>query len=325
NNKFLRKRYQKYSEEPIFFKVLTDEELLRINEVINKTYQKRRHFKDSIYIRMVKYRKVFRLHKEGLSLYEISKEIGVSFSTIYFWFKGHHPLSQYIVPDLNWYFGYIIGAAIGDGAVSRSTIIFSWLKDKDFADAIADSAKNIGLNAWVWKKRGYQVAMSNTILADIVLIGKRHATTLLPLLLSDKDVSIGVLSGWFDAEGRSGLSQKSPYDAPRASSTNIEIINLMKALLDNLRIHSTIIKEKSREFISPSTKKRYKPKSEYVYSLRIRRCCVVRFKHIIGFRIKRKQEELVKLTNTKFKHICPIQPSTPPSFLIKLNNEKQNQ
>ncbi|MCS7135385.1 MAG: hypothetical protein NZ893_03035 [Candidatus Aenigmarchaeota archaeon] len=300
-------------EEPTLFRILTDEALLNMGEefqLICQKYSKlQRRLKKSkhpIYTQMVYYRKTLRLYEEGVEPYNISKFLGIRFSTILSWIKGHHPLSSYIVSEFNYHFGYTLGAAIGDGAVSYPNIIFSWLKDEDFVDAIADSVKSMGLKTWVWKKRNHQVAFCNAIFAQLVLLGKHSAQTLLPLLSSSKEVAIGVVSGFFDAEGRSGWGKKYLYDAPRASNTKIEIIHLIKGLLDYLGIHSTILKSKNKEFISPKTNKKYRPKSEYIYSVRIKRCCVKRFYKLIGFRIKRKQEELSKLVQTRFRYICPI-------------------
>ena len=80
----------------------------------------------------------------------------------------------------------------------------------------------------------------------------------------------------------------------------------MARLLEYLNIHHTIGEELTKdEFISLSAGKRYRPKSDKIYYLRISRCCVIRFSKLIGFRIKRKMVTLMTLIReSRFKEIC---------------------
>ncbi len=72
---------------------------------------------------------------------------------------------------------------------------FQHLKDKDFADAVAQYLPSkVRLN----KSHGYDVIISNTILADLVVAGKSETTTIDPLLRLDR---FAALRGFFDAEG----------------------------------------------------------------------------------------------------------------------------
>jgi hypothetical protein len=251
---------------------------------------------------------VIRLSNEGLQYSEIGKILGIRKSTVYFWLQGHLPWASYKLPLINFGFGYIIGSGIGDGTVINDgrILMYSWLKDEDFADAIVQYAKELGISVHKWYKRGWQVAITNVPISELVWIGKKHPYHLLPMISSDVNVTKGVLTGWFDSDGTPGcIPEKYRYDSPHADCINREIIEVMGILLDMLEIHYTINQQKTREFVSPQTGKKYRPKSEKIYRLRIRRCCVIKFSKEVGFKIRRKRYLLERLIKgAKFKDIC---------------------
>ena len=291
--------------------LVSDDDLLEIAKLVElnfRRYQNKNRCRRSLYHQIALYRKTIRLSNEGLQYFEIGRILGIRSSTVYSWLWGHSPWTIYKLPLTNFGFGYIIGSGIGDGTVidDGRILIYSWLKDEDFADIIVQYTKQLNINAHKWYKRGWQVAIANVPIAELVWIGKKYPFHLLPIISSEVSVIKGVLNGWFDADGSPGsFSLKCKYDAPHADSLNREIVEVMGVLLDLLGIHYTINRQKTKEFISPQTGKKYKPKSEEIYRLRIRRCCTVKFSREVGFKIRRKKYALDKLIdNTKFKNIC---------------------
>ena len=299
-------------QEPQLFVDLNDEELLRVANVIERLcpkYRKRR-LRRSIFRQIVLYRKTLRLSAEGLNYSEIARELGLRRSTPYFWLHGKStPFTVFNIPEPNFDFGYLLGSGIGDGFVDSDSrqVLYSWLKDEDFANAIVESAKRLKIYGHKWFRRSWQVVVANVVISELVKVGKKDPLTLLPILRINKEVARGALAG-FDAEGSPGSFNANgyKYDSPRGRCCKKEVIELMARLLEYLNIHHTIGEELTRdEFISPSTGKRYKPKFNKIYYLRISRCCVKRFSKLIGFRIRRKMDALMTLIReSRFKEIC---------------------
>jgi len=77
-------------------------------------------------------------------------------------------------------------------------------------------------------------------------------------------IAKGALTGWFDAEGTCGSFNPNgyKYDAPRATPTNKDVVKLMAQLLDIFKIHYTVGSQQNKEFISPKTRKKHKPRSD---------------------------------------------------------------
>ena len=300
-------------QEPQLFANLTDEELLRIADVIERFCPKYRgrRLRRSIFRQTVLYRKALRLSAEGLSYCEVAKELGLQNSTPYFWLSGKStPFTSFNIPEPNFDFGYLIGSGIGDGSADSNgrQVQYSWLKDEDFATTIVESAKKLNIYGHKWFRRNWQAVVANVLISELFKVGKEDPLSLLPILRINKEVARGALAGWFDAEGSPGSFNANgyKYDSPRGRCCKKEVIELMGKLLDYLDIHYTTGEEMTKEeFISPRGGKRYKPKSEKIYYLRISRCCVIRFNKLIGFRIKRKMKALMTLIReSKFKEVC---------------------
>jgi len=283
-------------------------EIANLVESRFKRYQRQRcHY--SLYRQIALYREAIRLANEGLQYYEVAKILGVRKSTIYFWLnRGHKPWTSFKLPPINFELGYVIGSGIGDGSIADDgrMLVYSWLKDEDFADTIVRCVEELGIYAHKWYKRNWQVMITNTTIAELVWIGKKHPRYLIPIMSSDINAIKGVLTGWFDSDGTSGTtSEKYRYDAPHAFSISREVVKTMGILLDILGIHYTIGYQRLKEFISPQTGKEYKPKSEKIYQLRIKRCCTIRFSKEIGFKITRKRYALERLIErSTFKDAC---------------------
>lgn len=301
------------NDEPELFRDLKDDDLLEIaniieNNITSKYHTRRLH--RSIYRQTVLYRKFIRLLNEGLEYFEIAHLLNLRNSTTYFWLKkGVSPFTSYKIPPPTYDLGYVIGSGIGDGFIDSKGRItqYSWLKDEDFADAIVKSLKRLGVPVWKWKKRGWQVAFQNVVITELIKIGKKYPLKLLPILTLNIEIIKGALTGWFDAEGSAGSFNLNgyKYDAPDGSSTNEDIIKLMACLLDILDIHYTTGCFENKEFVSPRNGKKYRPKSNKTYIIRIQRCCIIKFNNLIGFRIIRKKEQLIKLIeNSNFKKVC---------------------
>jgi len=136
------------NQEPQLFANLTDEELLRIANVIERVCRKYRgrRLRRSIFRQTVLYRKTLRLSAEGLNYSEVARELGLRKSTPYFWLHGKStPFTVFNIPEANFDFGYLLGSGIGDGFVDGDgrQLLYSWLKDEDFANAIVESAKKL--------------------------------------------------------------------------------------------------------------------------------------------------------------------------------------
>jgi hypothetical protein len=289
--------------------LVSDDDLLEIGRLIESKFPRGRYH-HSLYHQLVFYKKAIRLYNEGLTWYEVSKELGIRESATYHWLVlGRKPWSTYKIPPATFDFGYLLGSGIGDGTMSANgkKLLYKWIKDEDFADKIVESARNLNVYAYKWyRERGWFVIISNVVISELVWIGKTNPYLLLPII-SNMKVGRGVLSGWFDAEGSPAISGLSEYKycVPCAASTNKELIEVMGKLLDMLNIHYTINKQETKEIRDPRTRKVYKPKSEKLYRLRIRRCCVIKFNEVISFRISRKKAVLEKIIQQSgFKNVC---------------------
>ena len=185
-------------------------EVARLVESRFKRYQRqRRHY--SLYRQIALYRKAVRLSNEGLQCYEIARMLGVRKSTVYFWLNhGHKPWTSFKLSPINFELGYVIGSGIGDGSITDDgrMLVYSWLKDEDFADTIVQCAKELGIYAHKWYKRNWQVMITNTTIAELVWISKKHPRYLIPIILSNINAVKGVLTGWFDSDGTPGTNSE---------------------------------------------------------------------------------------------------------------------
>lgn len=196
-------------QEPQLFADPTDEDLLRIANVIERVCPKYRgrRSRRSIFRQMVLYRKVLRLSAEGLNYSEIARELGLRKSTPYFWLRGKStPFTAFNIPEPNFDFGYLLGSGIGDGFTDSDGRLaqYCWLKDEDFASAIVESTKKLKIYGHKWFRRNWQAVVANVIISELVKVGKEDPLSLLPILRINTEIARGALMGWFDAEGFSG-------------------------------------------------------------------------------------------------------------------------
>jgi len=65
------------------------------------------------------YQEGMRLLQSGYSPYEIGETLGIYWSTVYAWRRGHKPWSAKWEPKPSPELAYVLGALLGDGTVRR--------------------------------------------------------------------------------------------------------------------------------------------------------------------------------------------------------------
>jgi len=138
------------------------------------------------------------------------------------------------------------------------------------------------------KRGGYCLDYDDsTFLGYLLAITKRKPSAIFPLLRRYPTAIRGI----FDADGGAYEDSK----AVLLYNTNIEVIKLVSNVLKLLNIHH-IPRPRTHadSMIDPRTGKAYQTKNK-IFEIYICRCCLLRFRTLIGFSIKRKLEAVDKI------------------------------
>ena len=188
---------------------------------------------------------------------------------------------------------YIFGVVYGDGHVSvkQRRVILS-VTDKDFALKFKETIERwsefkarfftrlIKLDKYIKHRKIQYVSYIDSVEAAIFL--KNFD---LNLLINAKDkIKCAFIKGFFDSEG-TVLKEKTGLSC---SNTNMNLINLIKSLLNSMVIESKINMTKTRPI-------RNYLGGRPIYILHIhRRESILKYYNLIGFNIQRKQERLIR-------------------------------
>ncbi|MEM3816337.1 MAG: LAGLIDADG family homing endonuclease [Candidatus Bathyarchaeia archaeon] len=276
-------------------------------------------------------------NEERISTYRIAEKINNEFklgkkklsSTIYQWLTdGRHPLSNIKIPRPSCKIAQVICATLGDGAVAYARkrgvrkINFSNIKDLDFVLEVKKLMEgSCGGTAYCRKnKLGYFDLDydDSTFLGYLVYIAKKDPLRIGKLVQRYPRA----IRGLFDAEGCVNEKTMSVTLVNRDE----RVIALVSLALSKLRIHHVIRLRKYLPFMIDKRRKKIYSCNPIGHEVYIRRCCLKRFKRLIGFSIKRKQETLEKIIKRREtlgdeRHKirwCPEKSITPSLFLLSL-------
>lgn len=189
--------------------------------------------------------------------------------------------------------GYVLGVIYGDGSVTICRVegkshytlykVQLEVKDKDFADAFADSlAKLLGRDkpflVWFNKKKGTHVVSVGR--KEFVLWTKSlEMRELEKNLMKNQQAAAGFLKGFFDSEGSVHKYQI------HIDNTNKSLIVLVKRLLEILGI-------KSGNILEIYQRTNYAPQGYTYWRLYILKWDGFKFMEKVGFSIERKNNAL---------------------------------
>jgi len=244
------------------------------------------------------------LRKKGYGYLKIAKILKDEFrlkrtpTQVYFWLTDkRHPLTNIKIPQPSYEIAYILCAGLGDGtsayAKTRGVrkISFNDIKDLDFVLTLKHSIETCcGATAYVRRnKRGYYNLDydDSTFLGYLLTIAIQKPLAIYPLLKRYPTA----IRGLFDADGGAYEDSK----AVLLYNTNFEVIKLASNVLKLLRIHHlTRPRRHAKNMVDPRNRRTY-PTKEKIFEIYIRRCCLLRYRTLIGFSIKRKLNILDKI------------------------------
>lgn len=244
------------------------------------------------------------LRKKGYGYLKLAKILKDEFhlrripTSVYFWLTAkRHPLTNIKIPQPSYEVAYILCAGLGDGTTAYAKtrgvrkISFNNIRDADFVftlkrkiEACCGGTANIRFN-----KRGYYDLDydDSTFLGYLLTMIKRKPSIIYPLLKQYPTA----IRGLFDADGGAYEDSK----AVLLYNTNFEIIKLVSNVLKLLRIHHlTRPRSHADIMVDPRTRKIYQTKDK-IFEIYIRRCCLLRYRTLIGFSIKRKLDALDRI------------------------------
>lgn len=255
-----------------------------------------------IYKRM----KEIRRNEKQISVYKIADKINNEFklgkkklsATIYQWLTGkRHPLTNIKIPKPSRKITQVICATLGDGGVAYARkrgvrkINFSNTADLDFLLEIKRLIEeSCGATAYIRKNKLGHFNLDyddSTFLGYLVYIAKTDPLRMSRLVQRYPKA----IRGLFDAEAHVSEDNMSIVLGNRDE----KVIKLVSIALSKLKIHHITRPHKCSPFMVDKRRNKVylcKPLGHEVY---IRRCCLKRFKKLIGFSIKRKQEALERI------------------------------
>lgn len=261
------------------------------------------------------HQKVVELRKRGLGRYEIARVTGIPLGTVGSWLRGTEPgmclnksreiliknlrlahskleksrtkrlieLSNKVTTE----FAYVLGAVLGDGYIyfnpNGGCHVRLSVKDRDFAQTFYNYLKNWSkVNCRIYKYRGFwRVYCCSVVVAKFLKNFDLNEMASIP-----EDVICSFLKGLFDAEGN--ISRK----RVRFYNSDINLINLVRDLLENVGIENIKVFKRKKEIHSFGDRK-HLVKAVYCLSIS-RKKNIELFNKKIGFSIKRKQAKLEK-------------------------------
>lgn len=285
---------------------MTKDEIENVAHTLEHEFSRRFKYRN-VWRRWLLYTEAEKLSGLGFGVASISRALTsqscstIRSSTITNWFRRYHPLGRNVIPIVNPCLGYLLGAGLGDGSgnFTESELRFQGLRDIDFARKLKASTRCC---SWIYRRPGteiFDVEISNRILTELVATAKLKPMVLQTLLAFNAETTRAAISGFFDAEGWGGGNLG-------AAVTKREMIDLICILLAKEQIHYTRTSgRQDRVMISPSNHKEYVRNSEFIHKVTIRRCCFRRFARIVGFSIRRKQENLeLFISSNRFVRTC---------------------
>jgi hypothetical protein len=258
----------------------------RVSKIVSLAHYKEK--RANVWWQYLAYKQALRLHELGFEYNCISMRIRRSnpylpdYATVADWISNRRDSSDWKISKLEIaHLVYLLAAGIGDGCAKyggRNPFLhFQHLKDKDFAEVIASYSGSIVTTN---KSRGYDVVLSNPVLADLVNAGKSEPKLIYPLLCLHPRAA---LRGFFDAEGGADPT----HGVPRAFNTNQRIIEAFSDLLGELSIHHTTTITKMRPLMVVRGRT-YLRRKLIKYGISVSSCCMGRYDKLVSFSIRRK-------------------------------------
>nr|BAJ46826.1 hypothetical conserved protein [Candidatus Caldarchaeum subterraneum] len=261
------------------------------------------------------YKETMELKSKGEERREIVKQITqkyqVSNAVVYRWLNQQsNPLGQFNIPLLNQSLAYCIGESLSDGVepfTQRGGRVGLRVRNYEQANKYAEELSNVIMRkVKVYPNKplnAYEVAAPSKLLYGLIKYVKTtNDTSILEPIASLYGASI--CRGYFDGDG--GVFSRGGIVF--AGGTNYKIVNYVSGILDNLKIHHTVEKEKLPPMFEAYGRIYERDTSEQtLYRIYIRRCCFIRFAQLVGFGIPSKQKELLNLIEKiRFRKTCPI-------------------
>jgi hypothetical protein len=208
-----------------------------------------------------------------------------------------------IQPTHEW--GYLIGLVLGDGCVylgsHHNYKITVGSSRPEIVDKFYESANKLGLHCCyeMTDRKAEGFSKIDYIRYTAVILSKSLYLYLKPckkpdfhfhipdIVYKNKDIISGCLQGFYDAEG--GVYKNSSVNAYSIESWSKHVSNLeqIQNLFDIIGIKSHLLKENKKQLSSRLTITDYDNR--------------IRFKELVGFRIKRKQDILDSMKQTLSK------------------------
>jgi intein/homing endonuclease len=197
-------------------------------------------------------------------------------------------------PDL----GYVLGSIAGDGFIINSSIGMN-VKDKDFALAFREAFER------EFNKEGklhFYNGLWRIIFHSVELVNLFRNFNMFNLIKEgNREVKCAFLRGFFDSEGSASLNiirGKGHADRKiEIANKNYKLLLFCKNLLENLGIETRKMDKRIRE--ERFFKNRKLPILEYFrFTLKENKDNFLKFRNLIGFSIKRKQEKLESIINS---------------------------
>jgi len=288
-------------------------------------------------LRKVLYHRVLELRGMGLSYGEIRRKIfdefgeNLSKSTIGEWIRGvHTPYGdrrRYKLrpcPEL----AYVIGAGLGDGFTKYEgsyhyDVVFA-VKDYDFAEEFGRCAAMA-----LGRERPYKPYLDEDLGQWIVRVRSKELYELLkkpvdlekirPYAEHCEKCMAAFLRGLADAEGSVDKDDEH-FGHISIANTDRQLMEYAASLLNALGIFAKIYKKKIKMKENASIEGRVlKRRRRFIHILSIhRKADILRFREVVGFAIKRKQEVLDELHRRTITRGAS-QPKPLPSYLPPLS------
>jgi DNA-directed RNA polymerase beta' subunit len=243
-------------------------------------------------------------------------------------------MNNYNIPEvieLNYNFGYLIGAYAAEGCMTKHQISISNNVDTYF-EPILELMKQWNITTKVYRhenkcQEGWtsqDLRIYNTILCNLLekLCGKLSHNKFISdkIVFSNKDCILGFLDAYIGGDGHISIKQKYVSVSSVSKNLLIDIQNMLKVL----NIHSFIIKYKKRESNNRGT---LPENIHQLFELKIVGNQLKDLIPLLNIKLDYKQDNLQKLLNHKYKYNITKKATLIPNELngeIILNYRNNN-